>query len=568
MTTRTTSAATPCAGGHASVRSHGSTSVMSRHHHHHHDSHHEHHHHDHHHHHHHNHHNHHCQPAPQPPTPPTPTPPTPTPPALGFVDLGVVFNDATRFLEGGLWRNVVDEGGQGLGSVYNYTGDLTVIQDGLKAMVAAGQFCGQTLTSVNKILADIAIAQDAAMASVTGGGAFGSIAAAETALRNAHLDIINVVNNDATLAAKATNADGVTGFLQVPALLPEGVTAATAAKGTLAELGLIFNDAANRLLGGVNDSNVDVIQDDVDALIAGLNALVAANPLQFGGLTGVHALAIIDQLALVNTHINGAAGNVDIGRALNDDFLDIIDIVAGDTNLANMAQQNGLNGWTGFGDFLNPTPAYQDNQAQTDFWAMFIAQSNALGKAAIAAVNAGDAAAMAKVTADLMVFKKDVTDFDAAQGGIFQARFDNELLGDQSTLGAEIAKILEGFQTGNKALVAAAADQMHQNAADVGGNNIPVNGGDYDVNGTTIAQVLATTGGAAAAIASAADASADTAAVLADILAAPASNVIMLPTAAHVSQVSAGAAAAVIDAQLVEAPVIDMSHHQHHHMWA
>ncbi|MGJ4952428.1 hypothetical protein [Bradyrhizobium sp. HKCCYLS20291] len=526
---------------------------MTRHHRHHHDSHHHHHHHnDHHHHHANHHHNHHCQPAP------TPTPPTPTPPALGFADLGVVFNDATRFLEGGLWRNVVDEGGQGLGSVFNYTGDLTVIQDGLKAMVAAGQFTGQALAHVNRILCDITVAQDAAMASVTGGGAFGSIAAAETALRNAHLDILHVVNNDPVLVGRATTADGVTGFMQAPALLPDGVTAATAAKGTLAELGLIFNDATNRLLGGVNDSNVDVIQNDVDALIAGLNALVAANPLQFGGLTGVHALAIIDQLALINTHINGAAGNVDIGRALNDDFLDIIDIVAGDTNLANMAQQNGLKGWTGFGDFLNPTPAYQDNQAQTDFWAMFIAQSNALGKAAIAAVNAGDAAAMAKITADLMTFKKDVTDFDAAQGGIFQARFDNELLGDQSTLGAEIAKILEGFQTGNKALVAAAADQMHQNAADVGGNNIPINGGAYNVDGTTAAQVLATTGGG----------SADSAALLAAIMAAPAANVIMLP---HVAAAAHAGAAPAIEPPQVDVPHIDMSqHHQHahHHMWA
>ncbi|WP_316234114.1 hypothetical protein [Bradyrhizobium sp. SZCCHNR1098] len=532
---------------------------MSRHHRHHHDSHHGHHHHNDHHHHH--HHNHHCQPAPapMPPTPPTPTPPTPPTPALGFADLGVVFNDATRFLEGGLWRNVVEEGGQGLGSVYNYTGDLTVIQDGLKAMVAAGQFTGQTLTNINKILADITVAQDAAMASVTGGGAFGSIAAAETALRNAHLDILNVVNNDPNLAGNATNADGVTGFLQAPALLPEGVTAATAAKGTLAELGLIFNDAASRLIGGVNESNVDVIQDDVDALIAGLNALVAANPLQFGGLTGVHALAIIDQLALVNTHINGAAGNVDIGRALNDDFLDIIDIVAGDTNLANMAQQNGLNGWSGFGDFLNPTPAYQDNQAQTDFWAMFIAQSNALGKAAISAVNSGDAAAMAKVTADLITFKKDVTDFDAAQGGIFQARFDNELLGDQSTLGAEIAKILEGFQAGNKALVAAAADQMHQNAADVGGNNIPVNGGAYNVDGTTIGQVLATTGGGN---------SADAAALLAAVTSAPASNVIMLPSAAPAAHAGAAPATLVMDGPMMEGPMMEMSQHQHHHMWA
>ena len=34
--------------------------------------------------------------------------------------------------------------------------------------------------------------------------------------------------------------------------------------------------------------------------------------------------------------------------------------------------------------------------------------------------------------------------------------------------------MIKGLQTGNAALVAAAADEMHANAADVGGNNFPV----------------------------------------------------------------------------------------------
>lgn len=40
--------------------------------------------------------------------------------------------------------------------------------------------------------------------------------------------------------------------------------------------------------------------------------------------------------------------------------------------------------------------------------------------------------------------------------------------------------MIEGLQTGNAALVGAAAEQMHANSADVGGNNIPVNGGTYN----------------------------------------------------------------------------------------
>ena len=82
--------------------------------------------------------------------------------APAFSDLGLTFNDAGRALVGGLWQNVVEEGGQGLGSVFKYTTDLTNVQTGLQAEVAAGQFTGDTLTHVNTILADITTAISAA----------------------------------------------------------------------------------------------------------------------------------------------------------------------------------------------------------------------------------------------------------------------------------------------------------------------------------------------------------------------------------------------------------------------
>lgn len=227
----------------------------------------------------HRHHHHHDQPVDNdptlPPTPPAP-PESPTPPAAdapAFSDLGVTFNDATRFLVGGLWQNVVEEGGQGNGSIVKYTGDLTTVQTGLTAEVNAGQFSGATLSHVQTILSDITTALSAANASVNGGGSFGSVAAAETALHNSHIDILNVVNNDPTLAGLAAQ-NGVTGFTAVPAALPAGTTAADAPHANLAEIGAIFNDAANQILGGVNADNAGTITSDVNTVVTDMQALI------------------------------------------------------------------------------------------------------------------------------------------------------------------------------------------------------------------------------------------------------------------------------------------------------
>ncbi|MBS0242844.1 MAG: hypothetical protein JSS20_11760, partial [Proteobacteria bacterium] len=184
--------------------------------------------------------------------------------------------------------------------------------------------------------------------------------------------------------------------------------------------------------------------------------------------------------------------NPDAGRASNDNMLDIIDIIQGDTNLANMANQGGVSGFSPFPDKLAPTPHYLDNGAQTAFWANFIAQSNSLGAAAVAAVGSGDHAATKQLISQLRAFEKSSANFDAAQGGIFEARFDNELAKGSSTLGAEVAAMVKGLKTGNAALVSAAAEEMHANAADVGGNNVPLGGASYNTNGLTVADVLGT----------------------------------------------------------------------------
>jgi hypothetical protein len=496
------------------------------------------------------------QGIPTPVTPVAPVVPAAPAPAASsapnFSDLGLTFNDATRALEGGLWQNAVSEAGQGLGSIGRYTNDLTNVQTGLQAEIAAGQFAGATLAHVNTILADITTALSAASASLNGGGTFGSVAAAEATLHTSHLDILNVVNNDPNLATLATQ-NGAAGFLAAPTAFAAGTTAANAPHANFADIGAIFNDLANISIGGINTANTGQATADTNAAITDLQALMAANPTLFGGLTGVHADTIVRQLELERTYIKEAGVSQDAGRASNDNLLDIIDIVQGDTNLVNMANQGGVHGFTPFGDALHPTPKYLDNAAQTNFWADFIAQSNALGQQAVATVGGHDPHAVAALIGNLQAFEKTVTNFDAAQGGIFEARFDNELLGTTSTLGAEVTAMIKGLQTGNAALVAAAADEMHANAADVGGNNLPITGGTYNADGLTVASVLSTPAPAAVAAAPAAQ----------TVASAPV-TVAAAPVATADAGTPGAAGPAPIDTHHAALP--DMAQH-FHHMW-
>jgi trimeric autotransporter adhesin len=97
------------------------------------------------------------------------------------------------------------------------------------------------------------------------------------------------------------------------------------------------------------------------------------HPQLFGGATGIHAQTIVNQINLQLTNFDHQYGfNPDAVKATDDNFLDITDIVAGDANLANMASMNGVTGWIAAPDDVVPVP-YQDNAAQTNFWADFIA---------------------------------------------------------------------------------------------------------------------------------------------------------------------------------------------------
>jgi trimeric autotransporter adhesin len=337
------------------------------------------------------------------------------------------------------------------------------------------------------VLADIATA----LASVP--GAVNNDAAAEAALRTAHLDIINTIENDPVLQALSIKDDNP-GFNFAPPELKTPLDDTPHA--TFAELGAIFDDAQSKSLAGINADNLPAIQADLQTVHDGLLTLMQEHPQLFGGATGIHASTIVDQINLQLTNFDNQYGfNPDAAKSTNDNFLDITDIVAGDPNLANMASANGVTGWTGApATDVVPVP-YQDNADQTNFWADFIASGNTLGAKAEQLVATGTAAQIKDFIHTLQGWEQNITNFDAAQGGIFEARFDNELLGKDSTVGADVAAMIKGLQTHNAALVKAAADGFHANAADVSGNNVPLNGGTYNADGTTVADALSTATG-------------------------------------------------------------------------
>jgi hypothetical protein len=94
----------------------------------------------------------------------------------------------------------------------------------------------------------------------------------------------------------------------------------------------------------------------------------------------------------------------------------------------------------------------------------FIASSNTLGAQAEEQVAHGSANEIKAFIHTLQGFEQNVQNFDAAQGGVFEARFDNELLGKNSTVGADVAATndLTDIVSGSKSAGDAFTDMANQ----------------------------------------------------------------------------------------------------------
>src|SRR5882724_5285889 len=449
---------------------------------------------------------------------------------------GTVYNDATRLLDGGLWNTPADANNQPafLGM---YTTDITAVLDDVTAALANPN--GVTVSGNAFTLAD---ADTAVLQQVQGQlqtlltqaplsiGTGADAAAAQQMLHTTQMDILNEINGDAALATAlganrfptGTGANNV-GFQALPAGsdAADALAAATAPNATLAQIGTVYNAAADLAIGGLNQNNLTQFNTDMQAISTGLTNLVN-NPTALAALEAGEAPA---DAALTTLHLQTVLGQINLqindfdakyatdpntaARSTNDNLLDIIDIVQNDAALNMAAGGNGtpapVGGFAEMPAYLdngNGMPGtitqFQDDQPQTNFWAQFLAEANVINNQLtnVAAGNNATAMELASLITEIQNYQQFGASFDQAQGGTFSARFDNELLG--GTLQADTNAAVHGLtgimngDTGaalaaDQAEITAAGAGFAADAMDVSGNNIPIGGGAYVGTATTVA---------------------------------------------------------------------------------
>ena len=242
--------------------------------------------------------------------------------APGLLDPGTAFNDAMRSPVNGLGQNGVEAGQPAFGSAAPQTNDLVALKNGLLAELNSGQYSGATLGHVQAILSDINTAISSANAAANGA----SVPGMEQALRASQLSIINAVNTDPVLANPAPQNE------PTEPTEPEAKPADPAETPTETA-----NPAETAETGDATDTaDTALVTDDLDAAIAEMEALIAANPDLFSGLTVDDAEEIVHQIQLELAQINEGDASPDTAQELG---IDITDIVTGDIDLASLAAQ-------------------------------------------------------------------------------------------------------------------------------------------------------------------------------------------------------------------------------------
>jgi hypothetical protein len=450
---------------------------------------------------------------------------------------GAVFNDSTRLLDGGLWSNPADSNNQ-IAYLGMYTTDIHAVLNDINAMLANPNGVTVGGAALNLAAADTGVlnqVQGQLQTLLTlANHSVGNSAAAATnqeLIHTAQTSILNEINGDTALATAlngaafpgGTGANNI-GFEALPAGADDAasLTAASGANATLAQIGAVFNAATDLAVGGLNATNLGQFDTDMKAIAAGLTNLVH-NPAAVAGieqglaaadgaLTTVHLDTVLDQINLqINQFDKEYATNPNVAaRATNDNLLDIIDIVQGDAALNTAAGGNGNPGTVGgFAEmpaYLEGTiTRFQDNQAQTNFWAKFVAEGNVINNALdnVAAGNNTTPGELNALITEIQNYNQFGAAFSKAQGGVFGARFDNELSG--GTLLADSDNAVHGLQgilngdTGtalaaDQAQIQAAGQGFVADANDVSGNNIPLGGGSYVGTSTTVAGATSVAG--------------------------------------------------------------------------
>ncbi|CAL77725.1 hypothetical protein BRADO3970 [Bradyrhizobium sp. ORS 278] len=439
-----------------------------------------------------------------------------------LVQAGVVFNDAVR---ASLGLFSLANSGNSPTFLSSYQADITAVQTDIAAMLAnPGQVTlgGKTFTLNATDTAVLTNVEGQLGTLLQAAGQFANASTAATASQTIHAlqqEILGEIHNDAHLANALNNVPFLanTGgqdvaFQTSPAGADDPASLAAATAGnSLKDVGLVFNKAVEVASGGINTGNLAEVTADLTAVSHGLTAILnnktqlaqieAGETANAAALTTIHLQTALGQINLQLNKYDQAAttGNQAALRGTADNLLDIIDIVQGDTNLNIAAGGNGNAGHAGGfaedpGGLKGTVTKFQDNQAQTNFWAAFLAEANTINTT-LQHIATGGAQASAALITQIQNYQQFGANFDAAQGAVFQGRFDNELL--SGTLEADTAAAVKGLQgilngdTGaalaaDKAMIAAAGQGFAADAMDVSGNNIPVNGGTYVGTATTV----------------------------------------------------------------------------------
>ncbi|WP_035658283.1 hypothetical protein, partial [Bradyrhizobium sp. STM 3809] len=439
-----------------------------------------------------------------------------------LVQAGVVFNDAVR---ASLGLFSLANSGNSPTFLSSYQADITAVQTDIAAMLAnPGQVTlgGKTFTLNATDTAVLTNVEGQLGTLLQAAGQFANASTSAAASQTIHAlqqEILGEIHNDAHLANALNNVPFLanTGgqdvaFQTSPAGADDPASLAAATAGnSLKDVGLVFNKVVEVASGGINTGNLAEVTADLTAVSHGLTAILnnktqlaqieAGETANAAALTTIHLQTALGQINLQLNKYDQAAttGNQAALRGTADNLLDIIDIVQGDTNLNMAAGGNGNAGHAGGfaedpGGLKGTVTKFQDNQAQTNFWAAFLAEANTINTT-LQHIATGGAQASAALITQIQNYQQFGANFDAAQGAVFQGRFDNELL--SGTLEADTAAAVKGLQgilngdTGaalaaDKAMIAAAGQGFAADAMDVSGNNIPVNGGTYVGTATTV----------------------------------------------------------------------------------
>src|SRR5437763_2953374 len=233
------------------------------------------------------------------------------------------------------------------------------------------------------------------------------------------------------------------------------------------------------MVGGIGPDQVDKIVADLTAV---QQMLSAASP-QINNLSDLHTQIIIEQLNEESAPVQGTTAATGtpilstdlgqfVGRSVHDIHRDIIDIAQGD------ARVQAIFNPTPLPDLATAPVPFHDNAEQTAFLTQFIQDSSHLGQMATTIANDGFQGDVAGLLQQIQTFAAHASAFDQSQGGLYSARFWNELRSD-GTAGTAAHALIEGLQKHNAGEVSAAAEQLATNAEDLANNNLKADGKTY-----------------------------------------------------------------------------------------